>query len=90
MFNQFIDRKREQEANAIRQTTHLPNEQLKDFERAIYRIQQHYGSTEYGDSIIITEAVDLFTKRVPTLNAPFVNECIEKFLVCATLKFDPR
>jgi len=81
VYNQFIDRKREQEANAIRQTTHLTNEQLKDCERAIYRIQQHYGCTEYGNSSIITEAVELFTKRVPTLNAPFVSECIEKFLI---------
>ena len=70
----------ETKAKIHRKTTSLTEEQLKECEIVIQKLTYKYGERDTKQRRLLTDAVDLFIKRTPTLYCPYVEECVEMFM----------
>ena len=80
VYQALLDLKNDQKANVHRKSTYLTPTQLKDCEIAIDTLSHKYGSTEAEGRRLIIEAVEQFIDRTPTLFAPYLSQCVEKFM----------
>lgn len=80
VFEHLCTLRDEAKASISRQSTRLTESLLAECERMIDALNQKYGAERVEQRRLLSEAVNLFIKRTPQIDAPYLDDVVDKFL----------
>ena len=80
VYEQLCAMRDEHKANISRKTTTLTDSQVSEAEIAVHKLSVKYGSENTAERRLLIEAVELFIKKTPSINAPILHEVVDMFV----------